>query len=160
MRFVAWAFIAPAADLSTPTFVLVSHPRVGLLLAPQLGRHRKARQFNGPVQLCDRTHRSGPAADHRQRVPARCLFHGHSRRRSASPSPRPSARHLGGPFGTTTRTVLFLPQVIPLVAAGIAWSWMLAFDGVVNQLLTAIGLGSLARGWLGDFDFRASRRSA
>ncbi|MEO9228024.1 MAG: hypothetical protein ABI216_03575 [Devosia sp.] len=28
--------------------------------------------------------------------------------------------HLGGRFGATARTVLFIPQVIPLVAAGIA----------------------------------------
>lgn len=62
-------------------------------------------------------------------------------------------KHLGGSFGTTARTVLFIPQVIPLVAAGIAWSWMLASNGVVNQLLQAIGLGALGRGWLGDFDF-------
>ena len=61
--------------------------------------------------------------------------------------------HLGGAFGTTVRVVLFLPQVIPLVAAGIAWSWVLASDGVINQLLTAVGLGGVARGWLGDFDF-------
>ena len=37
------------------------------------------------------------------------------------------------------RTVLFLPQVIPLVAAGIAWSWLLASTGVVNQLLSLVG---------------------
>ncbi len=61
--------------------------------------------------------------------------------------------HLGGPFGTTARVVLFIPQVIPLVAAGIAWSWMLASNGVVNQLLSLLGLGSWTRGWLGDFDF-------
>ncbi len=61
--------------------------------------------------------------------------------------------HLGGAFGATVRAVLFLPQVIPLVAAGIAWSWVLASDGVINQLLTAVGLGGVARGWLGDFDF-------
>ena len=60
---------------------------------------------------------------------------------------------LGGPFGTTARTILFIPQVIPLVAAGIAWSWMLASNGVVNQLLSVLGLGSWTRGWLGDFDF-------
>lgn len=60
---------------------------------------------------------------------------------------------LSGRFGATVRVVLFLPQVIPLVAAGIAWSWVLASDGVVNQLLTVVGLGNLARGWLGDFDF-------
>jgi raffinose/stachyose/melibiose transport system permease protein len=61
--------------------------------------------------------------------------------------------HMAGTFGTLTRTVLFLPQVIPLVAAGIAWSWMFASSGVVNQALTAIGLSDWTRGWLGDFDF-------
>jgi raffinose/stachyose/melibiose transport system permease protein len=61
--------------------------------------------------------------------------------------------HLGGRFGAAARTVLFIPQVIPLVAAGIAWSWMLASNGVVNQALGLIGLGGIARGWLGDFDF-------
>lgn len=50
------------------------------------------------------------------------------------------------------RTVLFLPQVIPLVAAGIMWTWIMASDGVVNQFLRLIGLGSLTRAWLGDFD--------
>ncbi|MEO3876238.1 sugar ABC transporter permease [Nonomuraea sp. B12E4] len=49
------------------------------------------------------------------------------------------------------RTVLFLPQVIPLVAAGIAWSWLLASTGVINQLLSLIGLGRVTRAWLGDF---------
>ena len=46
-----------------------------------------------------------------------------------------------GRLGTVARTVLFLPQVIPLVAAGIIWGWLLALTGLVNQLLTAIGLG-------------------
>ncbi|MFF4624094.1 carbohydrate ABC transporter permease [Nonomuraea jabiensis] len=49
------------------------------------------------------------------------------------------------------RTVLFLPQVIPLVAAGIAWSWLLASTGVINQLLSLVGLGGITRAWLGDF---------
>jgi raffinose/stachyose/melibiose transport system permease protein len=47
--------------------------------------------------------------------------------------------------------VLFLPQVVPLVAAGIAWSWVLSTSGVVNQALTAIGFGGVTRAWLGDF---------
>ncbi|PYG01911.1 carbohydrate ABC transporter membrane protein 1, CUT1 family [Georgenia satyanarayanai] len=50
------------------------------------------------------------------------------------------------------RTVLFLPQVIPLVAAGIMWTWIMATDGVLNQFLRLIGLGSVTRAWLGDFD--------
>ena len=60
---------------------------------------------------------------------------------------------MAGTFGTVTRTVCFLPQVIPLVAAGIAWSWMFASSGVVNQGLKAIGLAGWTRGWLGDFDW-------
>ncbi len=60
-------------------------------------------------------------------------------------------RIVTGPIGTAARTVLFLPQVIPLVAAGIAWSWVLALPGVVNEFLSAIGLGGITRAWLGDF---------
>lgn len=51
-----------------------------------------------------------------------------------------------------SRTVLFLPQIIPLVAAGIMWSWLYASNGMVNQVLRAVGLESVARAWLGDFD--------
>lgn len=50
-----------------------------------------------------------------------------------------------------SRTVIFLPQVIPLVAAGIMWTWLLSSDGLVNELLRAVGLGSFATAWLGDF---------
>ena len=57
-----------------------------------------------------------------------------------------------GALGATARTVLFLPQVIPLVAAGIIWGWLLALPGLINEILTAIGLHNLARAWLGDFD--------
>ena len=58
-----------------------------------------------------------------------------------------------GAFGTVSRTVLFLPQIIPLVAAGIMWNWVLAKTGTINQILTAIGLGGITRAWLGDFDW-------
>jgi raffinose/stachyose/melibiose transport system permease protein len=50
------------------------------------------------------------------------------------------------------RTVVFIPQVIPLVAAGIIWSWLFASEGLVNQVLDAVGLGGLSRAWLGEFD--------
>ncbi len=49
------------------------------------------------------------------------------------------------------RIVVFIPQVIPLVAAGIVWSWLLASNGLVNQLFSAVGLGQVTRAWLGDF---------
>jgi raffinose/stachyose/melibiose transport system permease protein len=48
------------------------------------------------------------------------------------------------------RTVLFIPQVIPLVAAGITWSWLLSSSGLVNQLLSYVGLDGATRAWLGD----------
>jgi raffinose/stachyose/melibiose transport system permease protein len=54
-------------------------------------------------------------------------------------------------ISAVARTVLFLPQVVPLVAAGIAWSWVLSTSGVVNQALSAIGFGGVTRAWLGDF---------
>ncbi len=57
-----------------------------------------------------------------------------------------------GRLGAIARTVLFLPQVIPLVAAGIIWGWLLSLTGVVNQMLGAVGLGGITRAWLGDFD--------
>jgi raffinose/stachyose/melibiose transport system permease protein len=56
-----------------------------------------------------------------------------------------------GGLGTASRTVLFLPQVIPLVAAGIVWRWMLSSSGLINQSLAAIGLGGVTRAWLADF---------
>ncbi len=58
-----------------------------------------------------------------------------------------------GRLGAIARTVLFLPQVIPLVAAGIIWGWLLALPGLVNQLLKAVGLSAVTRAWLGDFDW-------
>jgi len=56
-------------------------------------------------------------------------------------------------LGTATRTLLFLPQIIPGAAAAVAWVWMYSTNGTVNQLLSAIGLESLTRAWLGDFDW-------
>ena len=52
--------------------------------------------------------------------------------------------------GTLIRTLLFLPQVIPLAGASIAWTWMYSPNGVVNQVLQAVG-GSDSRAWLADF---------
>ena len=57
-----------------------------------------------------------------------------------------------GRLGAVSRTALFLPQVIPLVAAGIIWGRLLSLPGLINQGLTAVGLGDVARAWLGDFD--------
>jgi multiple sugar transport system permease protein/raffinose/stachyose/melibiose transport system permease protein len=49
------------------------------------------------------------------------------------------------------RTVYFMPQVLPWVVVGIIWGWIYhPMFGVLNRALQAIGLGSLARGWLGN----------
>ncbi|MEU5027672.1 carbohydrate ABC transporter permease [Streptomyces milbemycinicus] len=54
---------------------------------------------------------------------------------------------------TFFRTVLFLPQVLALIVVGVAWRSILAPDGLLNDTLHAVGLGSLARPWLGDYDW-------
>ncbi|WP_371633007.1 sugar ABC transporter permease [Streptomyces sp. NBC_01259] len=51
------------------------------------------------------------------------------------------------------RTVIFLPQVLPLVAVGVVWKWIYSEDGPLNQLLRAVGLGDFTRAWLGDFSW-------
>ena len=61
-------------------------------------------------------------------------------------------RQIEGRFtGALARTALFLPQIIPGAAAGVAWIWMYGQDGTVNQLLRLIGLRGITRPWLGDF---------
>jgi raffinose/stachyose/melibiose transport system permease protein len=49
------------------------------------------------------------------------------------------------------RTTLFLPQLIAGVVIAQAWTWVYAGDGPLNRALELVGLGSLARPWLGDF---------
>jgi raffinose/stachyose/melibiose transport system permease protein len=50
------------------------------------------------------------------------------------------------------RTVLFLPQVVPLVVVAVIWRMIYEpQNGPLNELLRRVGLGSLARPWLGDF---------
>ena len=52
---------------------------------------------------------------------------------------------------TFFRTVLFLPQVLAMVVVAVAWRWIYAPDGVLNQTLRLVGLDGLTRSWLGDF---------
>lgn len=62
-------------------------------------------------------------------------------------------RHFGSRTAAVLRACIYLPQVLPVVIAGVVWSWLLApDDGAVNALLEAVGLGSLAQNWLGDPD--------
>ena len=51
------------------------------------------------------------------------------------------------------RTLVFLPQVIAMVVVAVAWKQLYAPDGTINTFLRSIGLGNLARAWLGDYFF-------
>lgn len=54
---------------------------------------------------------------------------------------------------TFFRVVLFLPQVVAMVV--VAVMWRMIYDpghGPLNEALRAVGLGGLAKSWLGDFD--------
>lgn len=51
------------------------------------------------------------------------------------------------------RVVLFLPQVVALVVVAVMWRMIYdPNDGPINETLRAVGLGGLAKSWLGDFD--------
>jgi len=51
----------------------------------------------------------------------------------------------------TYRLAFFLPYVLPGVAIGIVWGWIYdPVNGLLNEVLRAVGLGDLAKGWLGD----------
>ena len=53
--------------------------------------------------------------------------------------------------GPVFRVLIFLPQVISMVVLAVIWSWIYASDGPFNEFLRSIGLGFLAKPWLGDF---------
>ncbi|MGH3367111.1 MAG: carbohydrate ABC transporter permease [Nocardioidaceae bacterium] len=57
------------------------------------------------------------------------------------------ARLRGGGF---FRAVIFLPQVVAMVAVGIAWRDIYAPRGALNDALSAVGLDGLRQVWLGD----------
>ncbi len=50
------------------------------------------------------------------------------------------------------RAALFLPVVFSLVATALVWQAIYQPDGVLNQVLGSIGLGSLRHAWLADQD--------
>jgi len=45
----------------------------------------------------------------------------------------------------------FLPVVQASIVTAMIWRWIYNPDGLLNNALKAMGLGGLARGWLGDF---------
>jgi ABC-type sugar transport system permease subunit len=48
------------------------------------------------------------------------------------------------------RAVIFMPYVVPVVVAALVFGQILQSRGLVNAILEAVGLGSLAQNWLGD----------
>ncbi|MDP9242380.1 MAG: sugar ABC transporter permease [Actinomycetota bacterium] len=52
---------------------------------------------------------------------------------------------------TVFRVLLFLPTVLTDVVLAVAWTNIYDPQGPLNNFLRAVGLGSLARPWLGDF---------
>ncbi|MDB5526154.1 MAG: sugar transporter [Rhizobium sp.] len=60
-----------------------------------------------------------------------------------------SAR-FSGALASFFRAGFYLPQILPVSAAGILWGWMLNPFGVVNAILDGIGLHGLTQNWLGN----------
>jgi raffinose/stachyose/melibiose transport system permease protein len=52
---------------------------------------------------------------------------------------------------TGFRVAIFLPQVVSSVVVGVIWNWIYADDGPLNEFLRGVGLGFLAKPWMGDF---------
>jgi raffinose/stachyose/melibiose transport system permease protein len=49
------------------------------------------------------------------------------------------------------RTIYFLPVVVSPVIIGVIWSWIYnPLFGILNYSLRSVGLGNLAKGWLGE----------
>ena len=61
------------------------------------------------------------------------------------------AKVFGNRWASVFRSGLYLPQVLPVAVTGIVWGWILHPSyGALNKILDTVGLGSLARNWLGD----------
>jgi multiple sugar transport system permease protein len=57
-------------------------------------------------------------------------------------------------FKNLLRGLVLLPWVVPIAVNSLNWRWMLMSNyGFVNQILQKLGLGHLARGWLGDLNW-------
>lgn len=61
------------------------------------------------------------------------------------------AKRFGAGVASFFRAGFYVPQIIPVVVAAIVWRWILQPNwGVLNWLLTSVGLDSLTQNWLGD----------
>ena len=48
------------------------------------------------------------------------------------------------------RIIYVFPMIVPGVVVLVIWRWMYSMDGGINTLLRLVGLGEIARAWLGD----------
>lgn len=63
------------------------------------------------------------------------------------------AKHMGHRVTNFFRSAYYIPQIIPVVAAGVTWRWILQPDwGVANYLLQVMGLPQFRHDWLGTAD--------
>jgi len=62
-------------------------------------------------------------------------------------------RKFGGRLASTLRAVYYLPQILPVVIAGIVIGWILRpQNGALNTILEDLGAGGLTQNWLGHPD--------
>lgn len=60
------------------------------------------------------------------------------------------APRFGEKTSSAFRAAFYLPQILPIAVAGVLFGWILAPDGVLNQVLKSVGLSGLTHDWLGD----------
>lgn len=62
-------------------------------------------------------------------------------------------KKFGGRLASFLRATYYLPQILPVAIAGIVIGWILRpNNGALNEILGYVGLGDLARNWLGSPD--------
>ena len=62
-------------------------------------------------------------------------------------------KKFGGRAASILRATYYLPQILPVVIAGVVIGWILRpGDGALNRILEGVGLGGLANNWLGNPD--------
>ena len=63
------------------------------------------------------------------------------------------AKRFSNRWASFLRSGFYLPQVLPVAVTGIVWGWILHPSyGALNRILDSVGLGGLAKNWLGDPD--------
>ena len=158
MRLHGWLFVLPALDRLRRVRALAARPDVQVLALP-LGRRRPG-AVGRARQLQDRLQRPRPPQRPGARVRADHLLQRHPGRARPGGRDRDAATGVRAGSARSARTVLFLPQVVPLVAAGIAWSWVLSSDGRRQPGLCRRSASAASRGRGSATSARRCRRSA